>query len=87
MFLLWAYKKNLRYLVVNDFLEMASHINSCKLFVGNQSFPFSIAEGLKVNRVLELCTWCPNVIVAGGNARDFYYQDHFEKNVAELYNM
>lgn len=78
---------NIKYLVVNDFLEMAGYINSCKLFIGNQSFPFSIAEGLKVNRVLEICAWCPNVIVSGGNARDFYYQDHFEKSVAELYNL
>jgi len=66
---------------VNDFLEMASIIKSCKLFIGNQSFPFSIAEALKVKRVLEVCYYCPNVSVEGINGYDFCYQPQFEKIV------
>lgn len=66
---------------VNDFLEMASIIKSCKLFVGNQSFPFAIAEALKVKRVLEVCYYCPNVSVEGINGYDFCYQPQFEKIV------
>ena len=69
---------------VTNFLEMATIINSCKLFIGNQSFPFSIAEGLKVNRLLEVCFKCPNVIVEGNGANDFMYQPQFEYSVARL---
>jgi hypothetical protein len=34
--------------------EMASTINSCKLFIGNQSAPFAIASALDVPRLVEL---------------------------------
>ena len=75
---------NISYLKINNFLEMATIINSCKLFIGNQSFPFSIAEGLKVKRLLEVCYKCPNVIVEGKGANDFMYQPQFEYSVARL---
>lgn len=72
---------NIEYAPVDDFLAMAAIINSCKLFIGNQSFPFSIAEALKVKRVLEVCYYCPNVSVEGVNGFDFCYQPQFEKIV------
>lgn len=75
---------NLEYKPVNDFLEMATLINSCKLFIGNQSFPFSIAEGLKIDRLLEVYYKSPNVIVEGKGAHDFLYQPQFEKTVEHL---
>ena len=65
---------------------MASIINGSKLFIGNQTFAFSLAEGLKVNRVLELYYAAPNVIVEGKGGHDFFYQPHFEKAVETLYN-
>lgn len=68
---------------VNDFLELATVINSSRLFIGNQSFPFSIAEGLKIPRVLEVCYYCPNVNVEGPNGFDFCYQPQFEKTVEQ----
>jgi hypothetical protein len=71
---------------VVDFLEMASLINGCKFFVGNQSFPFSLAEALKVNRILEVYYKIPNVIVEGAGANDFMYQPQFESLVEGLYN-
>lgn len=70
---------------VKNFLEMAQLIAGCKFFIGNQSSPFAIAEGLKVPRALELCFACPNVIPEGGKGYDFLYQPQFEKIVAELY--
>jgi hypothetical protein len=76
----------LEYLPVKDFLEMAAIINGCRLFIGNQSFPFSLAEGLKVNRLLELYYAAPNVIVEGNGGHDFYFQEHFEKAVEVLYS-
>jgi hypothetical protein len=71
----------IRHQPVNDFLEMASIIKSCRLFIGNQSFPFAIAEALKAKRVLEVCYYCPNVNVEGKNGYDFCYQPQFEKTV------
>ena len=77
---------DIEYLPVTNFLEMATIINSCKFFIGNQSFPFSLAEALKVNRVLEVCYLAPNVIVQGQGGYDFLYQAQFEKTVEDLYN-
>lgn len=72
------------YKPVSDFLEMATIINSCRLFIGNQSFPFSLAEGLKVKRLLEVYYKAPNVIVEGEGANDFMYQPQFEYAVRRL---
>lgn len=51
------------YLHTADMLELAEVIAGCELFVGNQSAPFAVAEGLKVPTVLEIvpapnnCHW------------------------------
>lgn len=41
-------------------IEMAGIIRGSKLFIGNQSFPYALAEGMKVPRVLEEFPNCPN---------------------------
>jgi hypothetical protein len=69
---------------VENFLEMAEIISGCKIFIGNQSFPFSIAEGLKTCRVLEVYPFAPNVIAQGPLGYDFYFQSHFENLVENL---
>lgn len=74
----------LEYQPVNNFLEMASVIAGSKLFIGNQSFPFALAEALKVTRVLEVYPLIPNVIVEGAGGYDFCYQPQFEKIVKDL---
>ena len=74
----------LKYRAVKNFLELAQVIAGCKFFIGNQSFPFAVAEGLKVPRALELCFECPNVIPEGPAAYDFLYQPQFEKIVRQL---
>lgn len=71
----------LQFKPVADFLEMATVINSCKLFIGNQSFPFALAEALKVKRLLEVYYKAPNVVVQGKNGSDFIYQPQFEHAV------
>ncbi len=71
---------------IKDFLEMAQIIAGCKVFIGNQSFPYSIAEAIKVNRILELCYYAPNVIIHGKNGYDFYFQQHFEYLVELLFS-
>lgn len=75
----------LKYKKVNDFLELTRLIAGCKFFIGNQSFPFAVAEALKIPRVLELCFECPNVIPEGKEAYDFCYQGPFEKIVKQLH--
>jgi|TARA_B110000881_G_C18556257_1_gene507111 hypothetical protein len=70
-----------------DFLEMAEIINSCKFFIGNQTFAYSIAEGLKIPRLLEVFPDFPVVFPVGENCYDFYHQVHFEKYFNLLNNI
>ena len=56
-------KLNVKKLHVKDALHMAQIIKSCKLFIGNQSSSFAIAEQMKTPRALELYNDSPNVIV------------------------
>jgi hypothetical protein len=41
-------------------LELAQVIRGSKLFVGNQSFPYALAEAMKQPRALEVCGTAPN---------------------------
>lgn len=75
---------HIKYKPVKDFLELAQIIAGCRFFVGNQSFPFSLAEALKVKRALEVSYYCPNVIVEGKNGFDFCFQQQMEKVVETL---
>ncbi|RYY87711.1 MAG: hypothetical protein EOO15_11125 [Chitinophagaceae bacterium] len=75
----------LQFRPVANFLELAQIIAGCRFFIGNQSFPFSIAEGLKVPRLLEVDINVPNVIVEGPNGYDFCFQEPFERLVHDLY--
>lgn len=72
------------YLPIKNFLELAIYISSAKVFIGNQSFCFSLAEAMKTPRVLEVCSFAPNVIPCGPNGFDFYTQDAAEWLVHEL---
>lgn len=75
----------LRHAECADFLQLARTIKSARFFIGNQSFPYSIAEGLKVPRILEVCPPCPNVVPRGGNAAEAFFQPSFEKLVGRLW--
>jgi len=74
----------IKWMQVDDFLQMAKMIAGCKFFIGNQSFPFSIAEALKIPRILEVSFDVINVIPEGENGYDFFFQDHFEWLVNDL---
>jgi hypothetical protein len=67
---------------VKDFLELAQIMNSSKLVITNQTFAFSVAEGMKINRILEANPYNPAVFPIGGNGFDFYFQRHFEEQVS-----
>ncbi len=71
---------------VSDFAALAEAIAGAKLFIGNQSFPFALAEALKVTRILEVYHQCPNVVPEGPGAYDFCYQPQFEKIVSDILN-
>lgn len=76
--------KNLNFYNCKNFLEMAEIINSCKLFIGNLSFGYTIAEALKVPRLLESYLDFPLVYPNGKKGYEFYFQRHFEKKVKEM---
>tara|TARA_Y100000590_G_scaffold470031_1_gene661496 strand:- start:5044 stop:5961 length:918 start_codon:yes stop_codon:yes gene_type:complete len=78
---------NLEFHECKDFLEAAQIIKSSKFFLGNSSFGFTIAEGLKVPRLMESFPDYPSVYPNGGHGYDFYFQDHLEKWFDFLYNL
>ena len=78
---------NLDFYNCKDFLEVAEIIKASKFFLGNLSFGYTIAEGLKVPRLLESVPEFPLVYPNGINAYDFYFQTHFEKLFDDLYNL
>ena len=41
-----------------DYLELARVIAGAKLFIGNQSTPYAMAEAMKQNAILEACPGC-----------------------------
>ncbi len=67
-----------------DFLETAEIIKSSKFFIGNSSFGFTMAEGLKIPRVMESYPDFPVIYPNGGHGYDFYFQVHFEKICRKL---
>ena len=75
---------NLDFYDCKDFLEMAEIINSCKMFIGNLSFGYTLAEGLKKPRLLESGPGFPLVYPNGKDAYDFYFQEHFESNFKKI---
>lgn len=65
---------NVTHVPVSNALELARCIKSSRFFLGNQSLAFSIAEAMKVDRALEVCEICPNVVPIGGNAHEYLFQ-------------
>ena len=76
---------NLRFYDCKNHLEMARIIKSSKIFIGNSSVGWGIAEALKVSRLLEACPYFPAVLPHGDNAYDFFFQIHFEKYFKKIY--
>ena len=58
------------YIPTNDALELASFIKGSKIFIGNQSMPYAIAESLKVKRIQECCYYTPNCKGTTSNSID-----------------
>ena len=77
---------NLEFYDCKNFLEMAEIIKKSKIFIGNLSFGYTLAEGLKVPRLLESNPEFPLVYPNGGNGYDFYCQNHFEMIFKKLHS-
>lgn len=76
---------NMRFVEFPNFLNLAYAIKHCKVFIGNQSMCFGIAEAVKAPRILEVCSFAPNVIPEGpGPAYDFFSQAAFEYYVNDM---
>jgi ADP-heptose:LPS heptosyltransferase len=56
---------DLQHKKVANFLELKDFIAYSKLFIGNQSMCYAIAEQVGANRLLEVFFGCPNVITEG----------------------
>ena len=78
---------NLEFYDCKDFLEAAQIIKSSKFFIGNSSFGFTIAEGLKVPRIMESYPDFPVIYPNGNHGYDFYFQVHFEELCKKLYKL
>jgi hypothetical protein len=70
-----------RYTTVESFDHLINIINSCRLFIGNQGFSYSIAEGVKCPRVLESNSLAPNNYPLSANGRIAIFQEQFENFV------
>lgn len=80
------HKLNIPRLVANDFLEIATALYNCKVYIGNQSSCFQVAEQMKIPRILEVCKSIPNVIGSGPGFYDFLTQRALEYYCDKLFN-
>ena len=79
-----AWELEMPLLKVDNFLQLAVALRSCRFFVGNQSMCFAIAEALKIPRILEICPYAPNVIPCGRDGHDALHQFAMEWLVKDL---
>jgi len=77
-------KLNLPLLEIRDFRDLAVRINSCQLFIGNQSFCWHLADAVKATRILEVCKEFPNTLPTGANGYAFIHQEALEFYVDKL---
>jgi len=76
--------KNIKRLVIKDFLELAQAIQQSKFHISNQTMAFQISQGIKHPRIVELCEFAPNVLVIGKDAYDFLSQEGLELSFHRL---
>ncbi len=72
------------WLKCDNFNEIAAALSACKVFIGNQSAVYAVAEGLKIPRLLEISPVVPNVLVEGRNGVGFHMQGAMEYWLKEV---
>lgn len=85
-----SYDLNIKKLTVDNFLTLAQAIKQSRFHISNQTMAFQISTGLQQPRLLEVCTFAPNVIVFGEDAYDYlntpaleYYFKQLHKKTAQ----
>lgn len=74
-------------LEVDNFLDLAHALKSCRFFIGNQSFPWNLANAIGIPRLLEMCPYAPNCQpFVGKDNYGFLYQVPLEYFFEELCN-
>ncbi len=68
-----------------NFLELSTAFSVARMFIGNQSFCWNLAEAIKIPRILEIFAPSPNVIPFGNHAYDFYHNHEFLHYFDKLY--
>jgi hypothetical protein len=71
----------IEFLRTDNYLQLAQVIQGSLMFIGNQSSPYAVAEGLKVRRVLEVFSKLPNVMPEGLHGYEAWMQPQFEQAV------
>ena len=66
----------------DNFLELGRAIAGCDFFYGNSTFSYSIAEAIKIPRMIEISLH-HTTIPQGGECYDFYIQQHMEYIIKE----
>ncbi|MEW6012590.1 MAG: hypothetical protein AB1602_04225 [Elusimicrobiota bacterium] len=67
---IYGMREKVFYYPTADFNALAGVINGAKIFIGNQSSPYAIAESLKVKRIQECCNLTPNCRGSDENSLD-----------------
>lgn len=75
---------NVPHAKTKSFLDLARKIAGCRLFIGNQSSAYAIAEAVKVPRMVEVYPQAPNVFPHGPDGWQFFTQQAFEDLVHRL---
>jgi hypothetical protein len=73
-----------QYLWVDNFFQLATHIQNSKGFLGSQSLCWHIADAMKAQRIVEVCQFYPNTFPTGANGRSFITQAGLEYHFDEL---
>lgn len=74
-------------LEVDSFLDLAQALKRCQFFIGNQSFPWNLANAMGVPRILEMFWQAPNCQpFVGKDNYGFLQQVPLEYYVDLLYN-
>lgn len=62
----------------NNFLDIAKLISKAKIFLGNQSFCWHLADAQHIPRILEVCSSFPNTFPTGNDGHAFVTQNALE---------
>lgn len=77
---------NAIFLKCDNLLDAARFIKHSKLFIGNQSLCWHLADAMKVPRLLEVCSVFPNTFPTGANGYAFLKQECLEFYVDKILN-